>query len=150
MSFFLNESTTVNTIYKCHNVSVHHWIFHVLYFQNYQCLKINFLVCQSMPLPLPIYSLFFFFTSSKTISRMNIYSNECKGIGWNRERPSWQNYQEINFFLKLWPCSWLNQAKSNKKIINNYFCVWTCLNSHGKLLFIFKFEQVVMKGNSDH
>ena len=42
------------------------------------------------------------------------------------------------------------KSKSNKKIINNYFCIWTCLNSHGKLLVIFKFEKVVMKGNSDH
>ena len=39
------------------------------------------------------------------------------------------------------------RSKSNKKIINNYFWVCTCLNSHGKLVFIFKFEQVVMKGS---
>ena len=42
------------------------------------------------------------------------------------------------------------KSKSTKKIINNYFCVWTCLNSHGKLLFIFKFEQVIIKGSIDH
>ena len=32
---------------------------------------LNFLVCQSMPWPLPTYSLFFFFTSSKNISGIN-------------------------------------------------------------------------------
>ena len=42
------------------------------------------------------------------------------------------------------------KSKSNKKIINNYFCVWTCLNSHEKLLAIFQFEQVVIKGNSNY
>ena len=110
---------------------------------------LNFLVCRSMPSPLPIDSLFFFSTSSKTISRMNCSIN-WKGLSRNGGSPPWQNYQEINFFLKLWPCSWLNQAKSNKKIINNYFCVWTCLNSHGKLLFTFKFEQLVIKGSIDH
>ena len=25
------------------------------------------------------------------------------------------------------------KSKTNEKIINDYFCVWTCLNSHGKL-----------------
>ena len=42
------------------------------------------------------------------------------------------------------------KSMSNKKIINSYFCIWTCLNSHEKLLVIFKFEKVGMKGNSDH
>ena len=98
-----------------------------------------FIVCWSMPLPLPIYSLFFFSTSSQNHFWKELLHQWKEGRS-KRGSPPWQNYQEINFFLKLWPCSWLNQAKSNKKIINNYFCVWTCLNSHGKLLVIFKFE----------
>ena len=72
---------------------------------------LNFLVCQSMPSPLPIYYLFFFSASSKTISRMN-FSINGTGLGRNWGSPPWQNYQEINFFLKLWPCSWLNQGQS--------------------------------------
>ena len=40
---------------------------------------LNFLVCRSMPSPLPIYSLFSFLTSSKTNSEMNVSIKECKG-----------------------------------------------------------------------
>ena len=41
------------------------------------------------------------------------------------------------------------KSKSNKKIINNYFCIWTSLNSHEKLLLIFKFK-FLMKGSIGH
>ena len=98
----------------------------------------NFYVCWGMPSPLPIYSLFFFFTSSKTISGMTFSINECKGGKSKWGRSPWQNYQEINFFLKLWHCSWVNQSQSQISNFNcNYFCVWTCLNSHAQTIGVF-------------
>ena len=109
---------------------------------------LNFLVCQSMPLPLPTYS---FFTFSKTISGMNFSINECK-VGRLKCGETSQGKLSGNLFLPEGVTRFMikPKSKSNKKIINNYFCVWTWLNSHGKLLVIFKSMQVVMKGNSDH
>ena len=112
---------------------------------------LNFFVCQNMPSPLSIYSLFFFFTFSKTISGMNFFMNECKGGRLKRGKTSLAKLSG-NKFLPEAVVMFMIEPKSklNKKIINNYFCVWTCLNSDGKLLVIFKFEQVIIKGNSDH
>ena len=109
---------------------------------------LNFLVCQNMSLPLPIYS---FFTFSKTISGMNFSINECEG-GRLKCGETSQGKLSGNLFLPEAVTRFMikPKSKSNKKIINNYFCVWTWLNSHGKLLVIFKSVQVVMKGNSDH
>ena len=76
--------------------------------------------------------------------------HQWKDVGSKRGSPPLQNYEEINFFLKLRPCSWLNQSQSQiKKIINNYFCIWTSLNLHEKLLLIFKFK-LLMKGSIGH
>ena len=53
---------------------------------------LNFLVCRSMPLPLPIYSLFYFLTSSKTNSEMK----ECKGgrLNETEEDPAGKNIRK--------------------------------------------------------
>ena len=112
---------------------------------------LNFLDCRSMPSPLSIYSLFFFLTSSKTISEMNFSINEYEEGRLKLGKTSLA-ILSVNKFLPEAVVMFIIEpkSKSNKKIINNYFCVWTCLNSHGKLFVIFKFEQVVMKGNSDH
>ena len=99
---------------------------------------LNFLVCRSMPSPLPIYSLFFFFTSSKMISGMNFSINECKGgrLKWvktSQAKLSGNKFlpeAEALFMIELKP-------RSNKNIINNYFCIWTCLNSQGKTIGYF-------------
>ena len=40
---------------------------------------LNFVVCRSIPSPLPIYFLFSFLTSSKTNSEMNFSIKECRG-----------------------------------------------------------------------
>ena len=111
-----------------------------------------FLVCRrSMPLPLPMYFLFFFFTSSKTISGMNFSINECKEGRLKRGKTFLVKLSGNKFLPEVVAMFMIEpKSKSNKKIINNYFCVWTCLNSHGKLLVIFKFEHIVMKENSDH
>ena len=82
---------------------------------------------------------------------MNFSISECKGGRLKLGKTSLAKFLGNKFvpegvvMLMIEP-----KSKSNKKIINNYFCIWTCLNSHGKLLVIFKFEKVVMKGNSDH
>ena len=100
---------------------------------------LNFLVCRSMPTPLPIYSLFFFLTSSKTISK--IIHQWMKWCRFELGRTSLAKLSG-NKFLPEAVARFMIEPKSkwSKKIINNYFCVWTCLNSHGKLLVIFKFE----------
>ena len=112
---------------------------------------LHFLACQSMPLLLPIYSLFFSSTSSKTMSGMNFSIIKCKGGSLKRGKTSLAKLLGNKFLPEVVAMFMIEpKSKSNKKIINNYFCSWTCLNSHGKLLVIFKFEQVAMKGNSDH
>ena len=104
-----------------------------------------------MPSPLPLYSLFFLFTSSKTISRTKVSVNECKGGRLKRGKTSLAIFSGNKFLPKAVVMFMVEpKSKSNKKIIMNHFYVWTCLNSNGKLFVIFKFEQAVMKGNSDH
>ena len=112
---------------------------------------LNFVICRSMPSSLPIYSLFFFFTSSKTISGMSFSVNECQRGRLKLGKSSLPILSGNKFLPEAVAMFMIEpKSKSIKKTINNYFCLWTCLNSHGKLLVIFKFEQYAMKGNLDH
>ena len=83
---------------------------------------LNFLVCRSMPSPPPIYSLFFFLTSSKTISEMNFSINECKGDRLKLGKTYLVQLSGNKFLPEAVAMFMIEpKSKSNKKIINNYF-----------------------------
>ena len=80
---------------------------------------LNFLVCRSMPSPLPIHSLFFFFfTSSKAIFGMNFSINECKRRGLKQGKTSLAKLSGNKFLAEAVAMFMIEpKSKSNKKII---------------------------------
>ena len=126
MSIFLYESKNTNTFYINVTISV--------YIMNFSCsllLKLpifennsthlNFLVCRSIPWPLRIYSLFFFFISSKIISGINFTINKYKEGSLKPGKTS-PAKRSGNKFLPEAVAMFMTEpkSKSNKKIINNY------------------------------
>ena len=67
---------------------------------------------------------------------MNFSINEYKGGRLKWGKTPWQKLLGNRFFSEVMFMA-EPKSKSSKKVVNDYFCIWTCLNPHGKTNWLF-------------